>query len=96
MPDAVRVHLGADALDDDVDVVVLEILGDARHERDSHRHQQQSTGTFDERRRLVLAEAGRVVVDDVAKDERIEEREHLIRRRQHEREENQRPVFVEV
>ncbi len=96
MPDAVRVHLRAHALDDDVDVVVLEVLGDARHEGDAHRHQQQRSGALDERRRLVFAKARRVIVDYVPEDERVQQREDLVGCRQHERQKNQPAVFAQV
>ena len=96
MSDAVRVHLGADALYDHVDIVVLEILGNTRHESDAHCQEQQCAGAFDERRGLILAKARRVVVDHVPEDERIEKREDLVRRRQQQREENQRAVFTKV
>ena len=96
VPDAVRIHLGAHSLDDGVDVVVLEILGDARDESHTHRHKEKSAGAFDERRSLVLTESRRVIVDDVTEDERIEQREDLVGRRQHQREQDQPAVFVEV
>jgi hypothetical protein len=96
VPDSIRVHLGAYALDDDVDEVILKILGDSRNERDAHRQEQQLSRALDELRGLVLAKAGRVVIDDVAEDERIQEREDLVRCRKHQREQNQRAVFIEI
>jgi len=96
VPDAVRIHLGAHTLDDDVDVIVLEVLGDARHESDAHCHQQQRSRALDECRRLVFAEACRVVVDHVPEDERVQQRENLVGCRQHEREKDQPAVFAQV
>src|SRR5689334_6560685 len=96
VPDSLRVHLGPDALDDHVDVIVLEVLGNARHERHAHRHQQQGSRALDESRRLILAESRRVVVDHVTENQRIEQRKDLIRRGQHQREKNQLSVFMEI
>jgi hypothetical protein len=45
---------------------------------------------------MVLAEARSIVVDDVPEDERIQQREDLIRRRQHQREQDYRAVFGKV
>src|SRR6266576_326178 len=91
-----KTEYGGYTLDDGVDVVILEILGDARYECHAHCHQQQRAGAFDERRGLVLAEPRRVIVDYVTEDERVEEREDLIRRRQHQRQQDQPAVFTEV
>ena len=48
MADAVRVELGAEPLRDDVDVVVLEVLRDARDERDAHRRAEQQADAPEE------------------------------------------------
>ena len=44
----------------------------------------------------VLAESRRVVVDDVPEDQRIEQREDLVGRRQHERQKNQPAILAQV
>ena len=78
MADAVGVELGAQALRDHVHAVVLEGLGDPRHEGAPHREQEQEGDAAHELAGRVLVEAGRVAVDEVAEDERVEEREHLV------------------
>ena len=52
---AVGIDARAHLLGDQVDAVVLEILGDARNERDAHRRRQQSADAPDELRAGVLA-----------------------------------------
>jgi hypothetical protein len=70
--DAIRIHLGPKPLCDDVDEVILEILGDAGNEGDAHCQEKQLARAGDELSRRIVAEAGRVIVDDVAEDQRIE------------------------
>ena len=48
MPDAVGVELRAEPLGDDVDVVVLEVLGDARDERHADRGAEQQADAAEE------------------------------------------------
>ena len=96
MADPVRVDLGAQTLRDDVDEVVLEILRDARDEGDPHRRAEQQAHAPEELGGGVLLELRRVRIDDVAEDQRIEEREDLVDRRQHERERDQRPVTFQI
>ena len=51
VPDAVGVELRAQPLRDDVDEVVLEVLGDARDERHADRRRQQQADAAEELRR---------------------------------------------
>ena len=83
--DPVRVELGPQALRDHADEVVLEVLG-----------QEQEPGAAQERPRGVLAEAHRVAVDDVAEDERIEQREDLVHRGQDQGQRDEPPVLPQV
>ena len=53
--DAVGVELRAQPLGDDVDVVVLEVLGDARDERDADRRAEQQADAAEELAGRVLA-----------------------------------------
>ena len=80
--DAVGVELRAEPLRDDVDVVVLEVLGHARDERDADRRAEQQADAPEELAGRVFLEPGRVLVDDVAEDQRIEQREDLVDGRQ--------------
>ena len=96
VPDAVGIDARADLLGDQVDEVVLEILGDARDERDAHGRRQQHADAADELRAGVFAVSGGVGVDDVAEDQRVEQREHLIDGRQHERRGDQLPVIPQI
>ena len=68
MADAVGVELRAQALRDDVDEVVLEVLGHARDERHADRGCQQQAHAAEELARRVLLELRGVVVDDVPED----------------------------
>ena len=78
MGQAVGVERGSHPLGDDVDEVVLEVLGHPGDEGHAHGAQQQHGDPADELARGVLAEAGGVVVDDVAEDQGIAEGEHLV------------------
>ena len=80
--DAVGIEFGAETLCDQVDVVVLKVLGHARDERHSDRGRQQQRHAAEELAGRVFGEASRVIVDDVPKDQRIEEGEHLVDGRQ--------------
>jgi hypothetical protein len=86
MADPVGVELRAQPLRDQVGEVVLEVLGHARHERHPHRRQQQHAHAADELRRRVVLVAGGVLVDHVAEDQRVEQREGLVDRGQQQRE----------
>jgi len=94
--DAVSVNLRAEPLRDHVDVVVLEVLGDARDERHADCGEQQQADAAEELSGRVLGEPGRVLVDDVPEDQGIEQREHLVDRREHQRKNNQSPVILQI
>ena len=96
MADAVGVELGAEPLRDQADVVVLKVLRHARDERDADRRREQQRDAPEELARRVLGEPRRVVVDDVPEDQGVEEREHLVDRREHERERDESPVVPQV
>ncbi len=94
--DAVRVQLGAQPLRDDVDVVVLEVLGHARDERDADRRGEEQADAPEELARRVFLEPRRVLVDHVAEDQRIEQREDLIDGGERERQRDQAAIVAEV
>jgi len=96
VPDAVRVDLRAEPLRDDVDEVILEILGNPRDERHAHGREQQEADAAEELSCGVLRESGRIPVDDVTEDQGIQEREDLVDRGKDESERNQRPVAFKV
>lgn len=96
MADSVRVHLRAKALDDDVDEVILKIFCNSRDEGDSNGGAEQERYPFQELFSGVFLIFGRISVDDVAEDERIEQREYLVRCGQRERETDQFPVVPQV
>ena len=58
VPDAVRVELRAEPLGDDVDVVVLEVLGHARDERDADRRAEQQADAAEELGRSCIPGTG--------------------------------------
>ena len=80
--DAVCEDLGAQPLRDDVDEVVLEVLGHTRDERDAYGRQQQHADAAEELRGRIELVLRRVAIDDVAEDQRIEQREDLVDGRQ--------------
>ncbi len=94
--DAVRVEPRPEPLGDDVHVVVLEVLGHARDEGDAHGGEQQQADAAQELARRVAVEARRVLVDHVPEDERVEQGEDLVDRRQHERQQDEPPVRPQV
>ena len=96
MADPVGIEVDADALRDDVDEVILEVLRDPGDERDADGGEQQQADTAKELARGMLAELRRVVVDDVPEDQRVEQREDLVDRRQDEREDDDRPVAAQI
>ncbi len=96
VPDAVGVQLRAEPLRDDVDVVILKVLRDARHERDANRCAQQQADASEELTGRIFLEPGRVLVDDMTEDERVEQREHLVDRGEREGERDQAPVVPEI
>src|SRR6185503_3046454 len=96
MPDAIRVQLRAEALGDEADDVVLEVLGYARDEGDADRRAEQQAHATEKFAGGIFLEPGRVLVDDVAEDQRIEQREDLVDGRQDERQRDQRSVVPEV
>ena len=96
MPDAVRVELCSEALRDDVDVVVLEVLGHTRHECDADGGAEQKADALEEFDRRIFLEPGRVLIDDMAEDQRIEQRERLVDRRQRERHGDEPPVAAQI
>src|SRR5687768_3034273 len=96
MPQAITVYLGAHTLDDDIDEVVLEILRDARYEGHSDGSSQQEADTFEELRSRILLIAGRVLVDHVAENKWIQQREDLIDSCQEECQYNQLPILFEI
>jgi hypothetical protein len=96
MPDPIRVQLRPEALRDDVDEVVLEVLGDARDEGHAHGRAEEQRHATEELGGRVLLKLRRVLVDDVAEDQRIEQRKDLVDRRERERECHQAPVLLQV
>src|SRR5262245_27990307 len=82
MADAIGVDLCAKPLCDDVDVVILKILGDPRDERHAYSGRQQQTYTLKELACCVLAVAGRVIVNHMSKYHGIQERKDLVDRRE--------------
>src|SRR6266576_6153743 len=96
MADAVGVELCTQLLRDEADVVILEVLRHARDERHTHGSAQQEADTANELSSRVLLKPCGVLVDDVAKNQRIEEREDLIDRRQDERKGDQTPVVAQI
>ena len=60
------------------------------------RRGQQQADAAEELARRVLREPRRVLVDDVAEDQRVEQREDLVDRRQDQRERDQPPVVREI
>src|SRR5579864_6738992 len=92
----VGVQLGPEPLRDQVDVVILEVLGGPRDKRHADSGGQQKADAAKELAGGVLGELRRVAVDDVAKDQRVEQGKHLVDRRQHQRERDQASVIPQV
>ena len=92
----VRIQLRAEPLRNHVDVVILEVLRDARDERDPYGGAEQKADAFEELAGRIFLEPGRVLVDDVPEDERIEQREDLVDGGQHERERHEPRVIPQV
>ena len=96
MPDAVRIQLRTQALRDHVDVGILEILGHAGDKGDADRRREQQADALEELTSRVFLEARGVLVNHVAENERIEQREDLVDGGQRERQRDQPAVVPEV
>ena len=96
MADAVGIDLRADSLCDDVDVIVLKVLRDTRDEGDANGRRQQQADAPEELGGRVFLEPGRVLVDHVPEDQRVEQREGLIDRGEDERQRHEPPVAFQV
>jgi len=94
--DAVGVQLRADPLRDDVDVVVLEILRHARHERHADGRAEQQADAAEELACRVFLEAGGVLVDHMTEDQRVEQREDLVDRGQDEGQAHEALIAAQV
>ena len=93
---SVGIELRAQSLRYDVDEVVLEVLGDAGDEGDPDGHAEQERDSAEELRVGVLFVLCRVVVDDVTENQRVQQREDLVDRRENQREDNQMQVATQV
>src|SRR5580700_1070996 len=96
MPNAVGVQPGTHLLGDHVDVVILEILGDARDESNAHREAEKERHAPDKLADRVFMESRGVGIDDMPEDQWIEKREDLIDRSEHERRGYQLPIILQV
>src|SRR6266705_2738199 len=96
MPDAIGINLSTEALCNDVDVVVLEIFCHAGNERDANRGCEQQADASKEFSRCVVAVSSDVVIDNVAKDDGIQEGKDLVDRREHQDQYNEKPILSEV
>ncbi len=96
VPEPVGIEPGTEPLGDDVDEIILEVLRDARDECHSHGRGKQEADTTEELRMCIVPVPGRVLVNDVPEDQRIEEGEYLVYCRQDECEENKFPIAAEV
>ena len=93
---AVGIDVRAEALGDRVQIVILEILRDARDESRADREQEQEADALEELRERVAVEFRREIIDDMLEDERIEQRERLIDRREQDDDGAELPVFPEI
>src|SRR5881628_2318138 len=96
MPDTIGINLSTEPLCDDVDVVVLEIFRHTRNERDPNSGCEQQADASKELSRCVVAVSSGVVIDNVAKDDGIQERKDLVDRREHQDQYNEKPILLEV
>ena len=94
--DASRIEFGAGLLGDDVDVIILEILGNSRDEGYEHREGQQRRHTLNEIANRILMKLGGVIINNVAENGWVEQRECLVDRRQNESEDDQTAVGLQI
>jgi hypothetical protein len=96
MADAIGIDASAYLLGDQVDVVILEVLGYAGDEGDSHGGRQQKADAADELRTGVFVVARGVGIDDVAEDRRVQQGERLVDGRQAQRRRGEFPILPQV
>jgi hypothetical protein len=94
--DAIGVQLGAEPLGYDVDEVVLEVLRHARDERHTDRCREPLDHPADEVGGRISRVLGSVLVNDDPEDQRIEQREDLVDRRQAKGHGDEHPVLLQV
>src|SRR5688572_17952455 len=98
MPNSVRVQPRPDTLGNDVEEIVLKVLGDARHECRPD-HQAKKLRYADEKGPMIGSELlwlRRIVADDVAEDRRVEQRECLVDCRERQRQKYEVPVGAQI
>src|SRR5439155_18560070 len=83
-------------LRDDIDEIILEILGDARDQSHANRRSEQQSYTSNGLRARILAIASRVGVADVPENERIQQRKNMIDRRQDKSDDSELPEILKV
>jgi hypothetical protein len=96
MSDAIRVKASADLLRDQVDVIILKVLGNSRDESNTDSRTEQSADPADKLRARVLLVTRRVTVDNVPEDQRVKQREDLVDRREKECGKDKSPVVPEI
>src|SRR6185436_20029226 len=96
MPDSIGIHLGSQALRDDVGEVVLEVLGNAGNKSPTNRHRQPKADAADEYLFRQLFVWNGIVIDDASEDVRVEQREDLVDGRKDQRQDDEWPVMLEI
>src|SRR5580698_7628097 len=96
MPDAVGVEPRPNLLGDHIDVIILEVLSDARDEGHTDREAEQERYATDKLADRVVVESRGVGIYHVAEDQRVEKREDLVDRRQNQRRGHQNPIVTQV
>ncbi len=95
MPQPIGVHLSAHLLCDQVDEIILKVLRHPRYKGDADGEAQKETDAM-EKHGKILRGLDRVPVDQVLRDQGIQQRENLIRGRQKQRHHHQLPISFEV
>ncbi len=96
MTDAIRIDGGAHPLSDHIDEVVLEILGHPRYEGDAHRGCEEGQHPAEEGSSIQFRVLGRVLVDHMTEDQRVEQGEDLVDGREQQRESHGSPMGLQV
>src|SRR5437763_6258732 len=96
MPHPIGINLSAQPLGDDVDVVVLKILRDTGYESGTDCQAEEQAHGAKELAGVVLGVSRRVVVDHVAKDDGVQQRENLIDRRKHQNRDHEWSILLKV
>ncbi len=96
MPNAIGIDPRPDLLRDQIDEIILKILRDVGNQRHATAAASIDLPSANELGTGIGPVTCRVRIDNVAENKRVQQRKHLIDRRQHQRGKIQSPVVAQI